>query len=193
MSLENLIQNKRLQLKPCKTVVTNMLGQRYQEIGGEKKELPVGIPFVIDNKPDLQISQIMPGLYLSSQDPVASKEILQEHNIRHILSVGINVMEKFDGIKYYYCDLLDLPESDLIVPVKKCIKIIHETRHENILVHCNAGVSRSPTIIISYLMTVEQLTYNDAYDKVKKSRNCIKPNEGFVKQLKMLQLSSTLQ
>lgn len=193
MSLENLVKEKRLHLKPCKTVVTNMLGQRYQEVDGEKKELPAGIPFVIDNKPDLKISQIISGLYLSSQDPVASKEILQEYNIRHILSVGIDVMEKFDGIKYYYCDLLDLPESDLIAAVKKCIKIIHENRNENILVHCNAGVSRSPAIIISYLMTAEKLLYNDAYEKVRKLRNCIKPNEGFVKQLKMLQLSSTLQ
>ncbi|XP_034194713.1 dual specificity protein phosphatase 19 [Osmia lignaria lignaria] len=193
MSLESLIINKKLHLKSCKTVVTNMLGQRYEEIDGEKKELPAGVPFVVDNKPDFQISQIISGLFLSSQDPVVSKEILQEHDIHHILSIGINVTVKFNGIKYYNCDLLDLPESDLIVAVKRCYKIIHENRHENILVHCNAGVSRSPAIIISYLIISEKLSYSDAYAKVKKLRNYIKPNEGFVKQLKMLRSSSIFQ
>lgn len=191
MSLENLIKNKRLHLKPCRTVVTNALGQRYEEVDGEKKELTVGIPFVVDNKPDLQIACPTLGVFLSSQDPVANIEILREYKIRSILSIGIDAAIKFNGIKYHYCDLLDLPESDISAAIKKCINIIHEGRSENILVHCNAGVSRSPAIVISYLMVTEKLSYDDAYDKVRKARNCIKPNEGFVKQLRKLQILDT--
>ncbi|XP_076183377.1 dual specificity protein phosphatase 19 [Ptiloglossa arizonensis] len=188
MNLENLIRNQKLHLKSCTTIVTNMLGQRYEEGNEEKKELLPGTPFVVDNKPDLQIACIIPGLFLSSQDPVANIEILQEHKIHNILSIGIEAPIKFSDIKYYYCDLLDLPESDIFVAIEKCIKIIDENRYENILVHCNAGVSRSPTVVLSYLMLSEKLSYDDAYDKVKKVRNCIKPNEGFMRQLKMLHL-----
>ncbi|XP_043254144.1 dual specificity protein phosphatase 19 [Colletes gigas] len=186
MSLADLIKSKRLHLKSCTTIVTNMIGQRYEEANGETKELSPSIPFVVDDKPDLQIACIIPGLFLSSQDPIANIEILQEHNIRNVLSIGIEAAVKFDGIEYYYCDLLDLPESDISVAIEKCYKIIDECRCKNILVHCNAGVSRSPTIVISYLTLCEKLSYDDAYNKVKKLRNCIKPNEGFVKQLKML-------
>lgn len=192
MDLMSLIKSKKLHLKTCKTIVTNTLGQRYEEANGEKKELAPGTPFVIDDKPDLQIACVMPGLFLSSQDVIACKEILQEHKIHHILSVGIDASIKFNGIEYYYCDLLDLPESNLILAIKKCIRIIHENRSENILVHCNAGVSRSPAIIISYLMAFANLSYNDAYNKVKRVRNCIKPNDGFVKQLNTLEFSSIL-
>ncbi|KAK9297871.1 hypothetical protein QLX08_008621 [Tetragonisca angustula] len=193
MDLNSLIKSKKTQLKKCRTVVTNMVGQKYEEINGIKIKLSLtGTPFVIDDRPDLQVAYILPGLYLSSQDPVVSKEILQKHEIRHILSIGIDASIKFDDIKYYYCDLLDLPESDLSVAIKKCIKIINEHRNENILVHCNAGVSRSPAIVISYIMTYERVSYDDAYTKVKNVRNCIKPNEGFVQQLKKLQFSSIL-
>ncbi|KOX68685.1 Dual specificity protein phosphatase 19 [Melipona quadrifasciata] len=193
MDLNSLIKSKKIQLKKCKTVVTNMLGQKYEEINGIKRELSLtGTPFVIDDRPDLQVAYILPGLYLSSQDPVVSKEILQKHEIHHILSIGIDASIKFDNIKYYYCDLSDLPESDLSVAIKKCIKIINEHRNENILVHCNAGVSRSPAIVISYIMVYEKVSYDDAYTKVKNVRNCIKPNEGFVQQLKKLQFSSIL-
>ncbi|CAL7947419.1 unnamed protein product [Xylocopa violacea] len=192
MDLTSLIKNKKLHLKSCKTIVTDTLGQRYEEINGEKKKLPPGTPFVIDYKPDLQIARVIPGLFLSSQDPVVNKDILDQYEIQHVLSIGIYVSIKFDDIKYYYCDLLDLPESDLFAAIKKCVKIIDENRNENILVHCNAGVSRAPAIVISYLMAFEDISYDVAYNKVKNIRNCIKPNEGFVRQLKTLKLSSML-
>ncbi|XP_076288454.1 dual specificity protein phosphatase 19 [Lasioglossum baleicum] len=189
MDLKTLLSIKKSNLKPCKTVVTNTLGQRYEEVDGERKELSAGIPFVVDNKPDLQVAQIIPGLFLSSQDPIVNIDILQTHNIHSVLSVGIDAPIKFDGIKYYYCDLLDLPETDVTASIGKCRKIIDENRNENILVHCNAGVSRSPTIVISYLMVSEGLFFDDAYCKVKKVRDRIKPNEGFIKQLRTLQMA----
>ncbi|XP_054007985.1 dual specificity protein phosphatase 19 [Hylaeus anthracinus] len=188
MNLEKLIKTKKLHLRSCTTIITDSLGQRYEEANGEKKELPPGTPFVIDDKPDLQIACILPGLFLSSQDPVTDINILRQHKIRNILSIGIEAAVKFDNIRYYYCDLLDLPESDISVSIEKCIKIIDKNRCENILVHCNAGVSRSPTIVISYLMLSKKLSYDNAYGEVKKIRHCIKPNEGFVRQLKMLEL-----
>lgn len=186
MDLSSLIKNKKLNLKPCKTVVTDALGERYEIVNGERKKLSSGLPFVVDEKPDLQVAEIIPGLFLSSQDPTANIEILREHEIRHVLSVGVDSIAKFDEIDYHYCDLLDLPESDLSIAIEKSVKIVHDKRRENILVHCNAGVSRSPTIIISYLMVFEKMSYDDAYGKVKEARSCIKPNEGFVKQLKRL-------
>jgi len=52
------------------------------------------------------------------------------------------------------------------------------------LVHCNAGVSRSATICIAYIMKTNKLKYLDAYGIVKAAKPDIKPNEGFVVQLK---------
>lgn len=187
MDLQNLIARKRSSLKSCKTVITDSLGNKYEIEHGQVKKLEKGLPFVVDEKPDLHVANIIPGLYLSSQDPVVCSDILKKYEIGHILSIGVNISEKFDDIRYYNCDLLDLPESNIMLSIKKCADIIHANRRENILVHCNAGVSRSPAIIIAYLMTMMKLSYNEAYDKVKEARSCIKPNDGFVKQLQSIE------
>lgn len=52
-----------------------------------------------------------------------------------------------------------------------------------VLVHCNAGVSRSSSIVIGYLMLREELSFHDAYSQVKLARPSIRPNPGFYQQL----------
>lgn len=52
------------------------------------------------------------------------------------------------------------------------------------LVHCYAGVSRSSSFVIAYLINKYLMTYDDAKDKVKKRRPCIQPGDGFIHQLR---------
>ncbi len=47
-----------------------------------------------------------------------------------------------------------------------------------------AGISRSATIVIGYLMTTENMSLESAYKFVRKKRSLSFPNTGFVKQLK---------
>ncbi|CAG5124219.1 unnamed protein product, partial [Candidula unifasciata] len=51
------------------------------------------------------------------------------------------------------------------------------------LVHCLAGVSRSATICIAYLVKYQHMTLEEAYKHVKKRRPVIHPNPGFWRQL----------
>lgn len=51
------------------------------------------------------------------------------------------------------------------------------------LIYCVAGVSRSASICLAYLMKHQGLTLLDAYNYVKLRRPKIKPNCGFFKQL----------
>ena len=59
-----------------------------------------------------------------------------------------------------------------------------QRKKTNVLVHCAAGISRCSTILISYLMRKYELSYEEAYSKVKTKRSCIQPNSGFEKQLR---------
>lgn len=52
-----------------------------------------------------------------------------------------------------------------------------------VLVHCLAGVSRSVTVTVAYLMQRLRLSLNDAYDLVKRKKADASPNFNFLGQL----------
>ena len=62
-----------------------------------------------------------------------------------------------------------------------------------VLVHCYAGVSRSASVVIAYLMNQHGMSLKDAYQYVKNKRYFIKPNEGFRKQLVQFQRELVLK
>lgn len=53
----------------------------------------------------------------------------------------------------------------------------------NVLIHCHAGVSRSATITIAYILKHTKLAMSDAYKFVKSKRSIISPNFNFLGQL----------
>jgi protein-tyrosine phosphatase len=55
-----------------------------------------------------------------------------------------------------------------------------------------AGVSRSATLVIAYVMTVTNLSFNDAFNAVKNAREAVDPNPGFRKQLENYEKSELL-
>ena len=68
---------------------------------------------------------------------------------------------------------------------QKISKLKDEAKRNNskVLVHCQAGVSRSPTIVIAYLMRQFGISTNDAFNKVREKRPIISPNIVFMSQL----------
>lgn len=52
-------------------------------------------------------------------------------------------------------------------------------RGGGVLVHCYAGVSRSATVVIAYLMQEYELSFEEAFSKASKARPIIFPNIGF--------------
>jgi dual specificity phosphatase 12 len=56
----------------------------------------------------------------------------------------------------------------------------------NILIHCRGGYSRSPSILIAYLMKKYSWKFEQAFNNVKKIKKDISPNNGFIEILKGL-------
>uniref|UniRef100_A0A8D0DQ09 Dual specificity phosphatase 6 n=1 Tax=Salvator merianae TaxID=96440 RepID=A0A8D0DQ09_SALMN len=67
----------------------------------------------------------------------------------------------------------------------KAFYLEDEARGKNcgVLVHCLAGISRSVTVTVAYLMQKLNLSMNDAYDIVKMKKSNISPNFNFMGQL----------
>ncbi|XP_073347479.1 dual specificity protein phosphatase 22-B isoform X2 [Pagrus major] len=86
----------------------------------------------------------------------------------------------------YLCiSAADLPTQNLTQHFKQSIMFMHESRlkGEGCLVHCLAGVSRSVTLVVAYIMTVTGLGWQEALAAVKVARPCAGPNLGFQRQL----------
>ena len=59
------------------------------------------------------------------------------------------------------------------------------------MVHCIQGISRSVSLVISYLISKEGFSLKDAYALVKSKRALARPNKGFLNQLINFELKLT--
>jgi protein-tyrosine phosphatase len=90
------------------------------------------------------------------------------------------------GLHYRNVYILDLPEEPLSCHFIQCFEFIDEAlKSGRVLVHCNAGISRSVSIVIAFLMSRRQKSLCEAMAQVKAARPRAQPNVGFVEQLKM--------
>ena len=80
----------------------------------------------------------------------------------------------------------DINKNGILFQLVKIIDT-YLTTGEQVLVNCFAGVSRSATVVIAYLMYKNKWTIQEAIAFVKSKRRIIKPNSGFICQLYNLQ------
>lgn len=113
--------------------------------------------------------------------------MLKSLNISHILTVCECLPPKFPGeFTYKVIPVTDEPSTKLSNHFKEALDFVRSAIVEgkNVLVHCFAGVSRSATIVIAYLLKYHKMEYNPAMALVKSKRPWINPNYGFQGQLR---------
>ncbi|XP_034066624.1 dual specificity protein phosphatase 19-like [Gymnodraco acuticeps] len=196
-SLSQEIQGfSKSRLKKQCTRVTTVTGRRLLERRGdgedddgrgvEEEEEGAAFGFVEDTSLDLQVGVVRPFILLGSQDAAHDEETLQRLKVTHVLNVAYGVSNLLpDQLVYKTLQILDIPETNITSYLEECSGFIELARQQDgvVLVHCNAGVSRSSSVVIGYLMLREGLTFNDAYSQVKLARPSTRPNPGFYQQL----------
>ncbi|XP_017578371.1 dual specificity protein phosphatase 19a [Pygocentrus nattereri] len=159
-----------------------------------QSETPCG--YVQDNTWDLQVGYIRPYLLVGSQDAAHDFGTLMKYKVTHILNVAYGVENAFQELFVYKTlSILDQPDTDIISYLQECSQFIDKAKAEKgvVLVHCNAGVSRSVSIITGYLMSREGQSFDDAFSLVKSARPASCPNPGFLEQLKNFKPQSSTQ
>lgn len=136
------------------------------------------------------IDKIDKNLFLGDSHSAYCPKKLQEFDINSILIVGSYLHAKFpDKITYQNIDINDDELEKIDKYFLSSIEFIYKeiSESKNVLVHCGGGISRSPTIVIAYLMTTKNMGFDEAYDFVQSKRECIRPNSGFMQKLRNLE------
>lgn len=93
--------------------------------------------------------------------------------------------------KHYLCIMAsDTPDQNLSQYFPVCNDFIHAARlrEGNVLIHCLAGMSRSVTVAVAYIMSVTQLSWRESLKVVRSGRSVANPNYGFQVQLQDFEL-----
>lgn len=139
--------------------------------------------YAMDNSNDVPLMVCPPFLYLGSLY-TSQEHHLINYNIKHVIRLGTDFNISYSDptrFKFYNFDIYDLPKEPIKELFERANNIIEQARlnHENVLVHCHAGVSRSSTIILAYLMKYRGMSLYDAWCSTFKIRPIIRPNDGF--------------
>lgn len=191
MSFLDQLKSKRNNLEKIETIVTTESGLVFKEIKSADGFIRQPVlnqqtcGFIVDTKPDLSVGHVFKFLYFGSQDIACNPSILKALQITDILSVGVAV-PAYENIEYKFIKAYDLPSFNMKNIFDECFTYLENIRllNRRVYVHCNAGISRSPTIIIAYVMRHLKVYFDDAFKLVKEKRLSINPNAGFVAQLK---------
>ncbi|XP_034149968.1 dual specificity protein phosphatase 18-like isoform X2 [Esox lucius] len=132
----------------------------------------------------MSVSQITPSLYLGGVDVVLKPTALSRRNITLIINATAeHSCPQYKGVECLHVPVLDQPHASLACHFDTVAERIHNNQLGSTLVHCTAGRSRSPTLVIAYLMKYEGVSLRQAHEWVLKCRPHIRPNAGFWRQL----------
>ena len=127
------------------------------------------------------MNKIVDRLYLGNIQAAGDIQTLKQHNITHILTVAAGIKPLYPrDFTYKVINVADTSNSSLIRHFPAAISFIKEgIARGGVLVHCFAGVSRSSSCVIAYLMQDRGLSFQEAFAFASKRRPIIFPNVGF--------------
>ena len=133
------------------------------------------------------INQITDTIYLGNIESAFNIKKLKDLGIKKVLTVMSAFGNHYPENTFIHksIEIDDDYESNIIQYFKECLLFIDG--YDKVFVHCAAGMSRSATIVIAYIMWKKKLFLSDAIKFVKDKRPIISPNLNFMKQLEIFQ------
>lgn len=132
------------------------------------------------------IQHVLPGLFIGDLHAARNLKVLTKLRISHIVNLSGHEPSFPDQFFYQNINIADSPKTN----IKRYFTVTNWLIQgalkggNNVLVHCAAGISRSATIVLAYILFRNtSWTVNRALTFLISKRSIVHPNEGFMKQL----------
>lgn len=133
-------------------------------------------------------------MWLGDRFDAKNKDFLTNAGITHVLNCADKSVRGVMTYKLAYCQL-DAEDDENCIIIESCLvkamiflRQVARTESGKVLVHCSAGMNRSATIAVAYLMLEHHMHLVDAAKMAFTVRPWILTNTAFVRQLAYLQL-----
>ncbi|CAL8087722.1 unnamed protein product [Calicophoron daubneyi] len=121
-------------------------------------------------------SPILPHVVLGSQADAVSAATCQQYGITHVINVSVDgaAPSHIPADRFFRIPVHD-NYTDIMIPFfKDAFTFIDNAKavRGKVLIHCSAGISRSPTLAIAYLMYSGRMTMREAYKEQNPKDYC---------------------
>jgi protein tyrosine phosphatase len=155
--------------------------RRHEKSWNAKLEENLTIPLSVMERPN----QVHHGVWIGSYESVVNDDLMN-NKIDVVLNMAIECDYK---LKQPKTQLVKIGIEDGRLTncgvFRKAAEVIYNAKESEqaVLVHCAAGVSRSATAVLAYLMIYERMGWSNALSYVQDSRPCVNPHPLLVRSL----------
>lgn len=168
-----------------------------KERKGKRNKEPKPPPIIKDKGMGALKHEELDWIWIGDAEDARDHAALRKNNVRYIMNCtplrsngGVaNFHERDPNFDYCRLAMGDNATEDLTSRFEIAWAFFEKARIREdggVLVHCQQGVSRSVSMVLSYLMKYYRMNFNDALALAKTARSQANPNEGFSAQLREL-------
>ena len=137
-----------------------------------------------------QFHEINSLLYTSGYRAAQDSTLLKNFKIDHVINLTAHKCANIhpNSVSYSSFEFSDNSQFNLKDKLMEVIQIIAQKiqNKERVLVHCQMGISRAPSVVMGYLIKFEDKSFNTALEEVRLNNPNVCPNIGFLMQLQNL-------
>ncbi|GAA5894292.1 uncharacterized protein JCM6883_003774 [Sporobolomyces salmoneus] len=135
------------------------------------------------------MQQVIDGLWIGDYQASQDSDLLAQNGIGCIVSAMRQEYDAPGGVDMHRVAVDDTETTNIVEHFVTTANFIDAAlkNGQGVLVHCQAGVSRSTTLVAAYLMTKLGLNVEQAVDKIRTVRPQVEPTQFFLLQLEMFE------